>query len=340
MIKSNKDLVSIISGFSGLLSAIIGILISLIEIEGKNNALPLFITASILVGVSLYIQWDRFIFVIVYPIARFFEKIQGYLPFIFLGVVILFFFIIWVLMGQPTYDDIDEITGGKLERWEHPIASINILLSLILVISIYSLSIRYRGLLLRNATKYVGTFPDNMKEIIQLIDSTKKELLIAVDFPSYGSFSAPEMNDMYQQAIINLAKNKDVKLILVIYNDEKAREASRIQFNHIDWGELKNSKSFKKFNEYYAGLPNPESMEELIQRFIDLDKKFIKSLEEKRSEIISHTKINLPAYFWISDNEKAIFSFYNLEGQSSEVSFYTKDFKLISVLKTIFYRIG
>lgn len=328
-----NDLASLIIG---VLTVLIGsfFIVKAINPESTLSDLgTLGIVTLILAVILIYLQSENIKRKILIPIIKFVDPYQNYFPIISGVILLVIVLIIWIII-KPNADDLKRL--GPLED---TIAFFNLSISFIMILLIYSIGLRYRDILVKNSTLYVGTFPNNMKEIISLIDSTEKELFLAIDFPSYGCYSDPSLNEEYKNSLRKLVKNKKVNLKMVVYNSEKAKEASSEQFEGAYWSFFENSHQLGVFNEFHGGRENPSDFNELIKLFLELDSEFVKSLKSIGFEGFKLTNKDLPAYIWISDNDKAIFSFYNLQGIHSEVSFFTKDRNLIKVLKTIFVQV-
>jgi hypothetical protein len=217
-------------------------------------------------------------------------------------------------------------------------------LSLTLSVVVLLLSITLGGLMVwlseqhlqmesLTSTEYVGTFPHNLPSIIKLIKDTSRELTIATDFPAYGGYSDPSGFDAYRDAIAERL-GKGVGVTLFVYATSLASKATTKQFDADDWQQMSVSQVFTNFTRYHSGEPVPNSKEELYRRFAALDDEFLHHIQSRGAKI-RRLANELPAYCWISDARSAIFSFYNLEGEASEVSFFTRNGSLLRVLDTL-----
>jgi hypothetical protein len=328
-----SDKISLMSGILGLIAAVIPIIDS-----GRSNAsgfaFPFLIVCLILLLLTVVLQWDRIKFYVLRPLGVFFEPLIKFLPISFIFLFLFFLLLLWLILGKPEWNFLR--INEQIGHLEDLIALFNLIISLLLVIIFYSISLKYYDLLVRSKTQFIGTLPDNLTDIIELIKTTKKELFIAVDFPSYGCYSDPELNDDYQKAIYDILRKQGVKLRMIIYGNQKALSASKEQFEHLNWENINSSADFETFVNYHRGRSNIHNFDDLVKSFLDLDNEFITQLNNRGFSSITKTESTLPMYMWISDKERAIFSFYNLKGNSSEVSFFTKDSKVISILRSIF----
>ncbi len=55
-----------------------------------------------------------------------------------------------------------------------------------------------KSIALSMSTRFAGPFPENLKEIVDLISKANRHLKVMVDFPGYGQYSAPEMHLEYK----------------------------------------------------------------------------------------------------------------------------------------------
>jgi len=188
-------------------------------------------------------------------------------------------------------------------------------------------------------TKYVGFFPNNMDEIIKLIESTRRELIIICDVPKYGHFSNPWGFDRYNQALRELLIGSNKREVtLIVYDKEQRMQNSKVQFN-MPYKQIEESEEYRNYFKYHKNNP---VIKEPTEKTLD---GFRKWLEEKHASIIEEwaslgihifeCPTTFRFYAWISDDHKAVFSFYNYGHEPREVSFKTRDQSLIKILKNI-----
>jgi hypothetical protein len=186
------------------------------------------------------------------------------------------------------------------------------------------------------STKYLDVFPGTMKPIINLIASTKKELLIVADVPAYGSFSSPSDYQQYTQEIENLAsRSGDPKQVRILTWGPDRRHASfNLLYGSRTFEEIEKGETYKNYFDYWKQRTKPENMDGLFHLSEDENQKFQRRFLDKGVDI-NQTNGELPVFMWLSDDRQAIFSLYYYGGNAREVSFRTYDPRLIEVLKEI-----
>jgi hypothetical protein len=195
-------------------------------------------------------------------------------------------------------------------------------------------------------TEYVNTFSENMNSIIDLIENTKKSLVIATDFARYGVFSKPEKNGLYEVAIQKvIAAEAKPTVTFIIYSRAHFKSAAAKQFNKFvkdrsEFDKFKATEKFKKFVE-----ANKDAKTGTVEEFIDYLRKLNFNFSDYISNKFSNTnhKFSLlkndnpmPVFIWLSDDIRCIFSFYTSGEDAREISFETTNPALIATLKAVF----
>lgn len=195
------------------------------------------------------------------------------------------------------------------------------------------------------STRYIGKFPENMAEIETLLSNSSKSLTIVADVIGYGVFSR---NDFYKK-IHNILREKinaaGIDVEILVYDDSTRMEAMREQFRDVEWTDQliqSNLPAFKKFVQERTWInAKPDSTrvnsvsskEELMLLISELNVDLIAELEnitgEKNFKLLSERQ---DVFIWLSDQNKAIFSYLNYGFNDQEVSFYTQDKNFIGVL--------
>ena len=188
------------------------------------------------------------------------------------------------------------------------------------------------------STRYVGNFPDNMNEMIKLIPTTQKRLIIVCDVPAFGHFSNPEGFRQYNLALQTLLNrtSKKPEITLVNYDLKRRLNNSANQFK-MPVHELRKSESYKNYFNYWGDdrkEPKVENLEDFCSWLDMRHRRFQDDLEEKGVRVYETSK-DLRAFIWIVDDREAIFSFYNYGSENREVSFRTNDKRLIESLTLI-----
>jgi hypothetical protein len=92
------------------------------------------------------------------------------------------------------------------------------------------------------STKFIDKFPKNMDSIIKLVDETKEELDIVVDFASYGQFSNFELYEKYKSKIFEKIL-MNVKVRITCYRRGIIKSCGRRKFeNEVPYAKIKFGK--------------------------------------------------------------------------------------------------
>jgi hypothetical protein len=122
---------------------------------------------------------------------------------------------------------------------------------------------------------------------------------------------------------------------MIIYDEQKRLDSLENQFGKRTIEEVKASEKYKAFFAYWKeGKQQPKTMQDFYKLVDSEDKDFLPILKKYAVEV-RETKDPLPVFLWLSDDRRAIFSFYNYGDNPREVSFQTNDPQLIAVLKQI-----
>lgn len=211
---------------------------------------------------------------------------------------------------------------------------------IIFVISIFQL-ITIKKITKSISTQYADNFSNNMRSINNLIRETKDSLLILCDVPAYGHFSNPEYYKEYKAILTDkIEPIGKIQIKMISYTrsmrDSLAKDQLKIKTEE-DLIKMKNEdKRYKNFfKNWNANLIEPKTVNEFYKILADghLDMQRILS---KANVKLFEAKAAHPIFFWIRDNQEAIFSFYNYGDKPHEVSFKTIDSRLL----TIFYEIA
>jgi hypothetical protein len=193
------------------------------------------------------------------------------------------------------------------------------------------------GLLKSISTRYVGSFPDNMDQVSGIVDSSHKSLTVLADFPGYGFYFKPDKSDDYLKKILKLRQaNSEIKIRMLFYSsvaqEKKLREE---EFPKKNWQAIKNSTRFDDFfATYHAEIPRPENYDDFIKYILKLHRNYELMLCHNGAEI-RHVNNN-SVFFWLEDRNNAIVAINNRTGTERELSFYTRDGKLIDSLQSMF----
>lgn len=189
------------------------------------------------------------------------------------------------------------------------------------------------------STRFVGAFPENMREIIELLKNARETIEIVVDFPGYGQYSALKYHKEYIKALID-ARQKKVAIRIICYQLALVRKERMEQFPDITPEEWAQKISEKKFNDYFAefkDIPRPGDRAGLREAFTTRDRTLIKEFRHPQLTWKFHPE--LAAFFlWRIDNAEAIFTFKNVGRTDVGLSFRTHDGNLVKQFGDIFER--
>ncbi|HUP59874.1 MAG TPA: hypothetical protein VNA69_05600 [Thermoanaerobaculia bacterium] len=181
------------------------------------------------------------------------------------------------------------------------------------------------------STRYIGDFPYFMGDVVQLLRSATRKIVIFCDFPGYGTFSDP-VNALAYEHVLD-EKKVGVELSLTCLDQEARHRQVRQQFRAEDWNSLQSDKTFKnKLRRFVAaravGL-NAENLtyDEFIQVMERLDAVLIENIfgQGRTSQIRGHFQL----HFWIVDDKTAIFTIPTRAEPVLEYAFKTSDRALI-----------
>lgn len=219
------------------------------------------------------------------------------------------------------------------------------------------------------STQYIGTFPDNMKQIIDVIDNTKQELRIIVDFTAYGQYSAPKAFLDYFNSLTRIFQDETKKVRIISYRTSRMDRELAKQMPELPprtnegltnllakiipyFVESSNDKleeefspdgspSLRQLKENMNGKDSwvPRDEKELHQMLFKFDKLFADSLESRRDTPQKRELKNrfymkrwTPFFIWVGDDRKAVFAFNNATENEREISFQTSDGRIIREL--------
>ncbi len=195
------------------------------------------------------------------------------------------------------------------------------------------------------STKFVAVFPENVDALHQLIEATTKSLVVLTDVAGYAHYSAPAAFLRYRQSLEKLASRPASgpagrpKVKLIVYGDNAAKEALRVQLgvmNAGDWKDFVKRHKNGSYAEIYRekmrkALESPDAFIEMIEH----NERDTRRLLLSSSIQVGRTERHMPFYIWISDDRTAIISFIARNPDALEYSFQTKDLKLIGALQQV-----
>jgi hypothetical protein len=192
------------------------------------------------------------------------------------------------------------------------------------------------------STQYIGQFPDYILNVVNLIQSAKKEVLIAYPQVTFGIFSNPEKWLEYK-AVLEQKLHQGILVDLLCLDDKERRSNVMEQFSlsSKSWEEKLSEPQFKERLEMFAKYYVPKEAGNVDREtFINhLQHQQKKSLADDFTTAIK-TEIStvFAMHFWIVDGGRAIFSVPNFAEGPTELGFLTSDTRLVQALRSIHAR--
>jgi|ERR1043166_821657 hypothetical protein len=182
-------------------------------------------------------------------------------------------------------------------------------------------------------TRYIGQFPDYLQEIVNLFDKAEREIVAFCDFPAYGSFTSPKKFLKYRQKLEQkLADNLPVQLTCL---DKSGRmKVTRKQFLRKPWNQWTADPQNKDQLEWFLKHHDKDtkvSEEEFISLLEEDDGGMLQIMRGAGAKVFEVNK-DMPLYYWVVDNQEAIFAIIVLSERAVEYGFRTSDQKLINAL--------
>lgn len=186
------------------------------------------------------------------------------------------------------------------------------------------------------STRYIGQFPEFFPEIVSLLKSAKREIVIFCDFPAYACFSDPHTFLEYQHTLQRKAQHEEVRVIFTCLGSTYRSKGVQDQFfsSSQEWDEWKRDPNIEKrlchFLSFRRGVPTIDELG--MDQFLELLERIEqRTLEETfASAQVREIDAYIPVYFWLVDGMNAVFAIP--ADKTLEYGFSTTDQKLISAL--------
>ena len=136
---------------------------------------------------------------------------------------------------------------------------------------------RIQRLLNDATTRSVGSFPTNLKNIIEMIEAAKSSIRIIVDFPGYGIYSDPDLYGRYLEAMKAEAGNSAVEIKMVSYDKALTIEDTKHEFPAMP---TVADPKFARFVKDLAAEKVPQSVPALAEHLQARQSESIATLEE------------------------------------------------------------
>lgn len=187
------------------------------------------------------------------------------------------------------------------------------------------------------STRYVGLFPDNMSEIVEVINRSERELRIMCDIAAYGHYSRPKTFLEYLQNLERKSMSEKVKVRIIAYDKPTGRRGHQSQFDGEQGfpSEKANERFRYYFNDVHPELQKPDSYHDFDELMMNQEEMY-----EKRLRTFCHlASANEPlrVFLWLADEKEAVFCFENAGKRGTrEISFRTRDVALIKTFTDLF----
>lgn len=187
------------------------------------------------------------------------------------------------------------------------------------------------------STRYVGLFPKNMDDMIEVITKAEQRLDIMLDIAAYGHYSNPEDYLKYFQTLESLSQTKGVVIRLIAYDKVTARKGHRTQYNgEKGFEDEKQQARFVHFFDrvHQKKLKKPENYQEFDDLMMSQEEMWEKRFQGFTELVLANEPLRF--FLWLADEKEAIFCFENYGRDTREISFRTRDVSLIRTFKDIF----
>jgi hypothetical protein len=192
-------------------------------------------------------------------------------------------------------------------------------------------------------TRAIGHFPENLRAIVELIENTKKRLIIATDVASYGQLSNPDECARYHAALVDRAAHS-VDIEIIAYSGARADNERRWQFiDYVNKGEegFQELISQERWKHFAAknGIVNAKNCDDFFKALVFADLKFRHGISQTSTVKVfdlPNREDTLPVFFWLRDGEEAIFSLFTVGENGREISFRTVDQSITDILSETF----
>jgi hypothetical protein len=198
-------------------------------------------------------------------------------------------------------------------------------------------------------TRFLGEFPDFLRNLTNVIRNANSHLIIQCDFPAYGRLSKPEDFRAYKTAIADKLyekrNNKDFQLDFVCLSSKERKRAFNNQFPEKKWDEWKRvPTNLERLKDFLAEYPTSSgatadtiSHTEFTTLLAQCNDRLLENIEIfKHPRVhLTETSLDMGVYFWIRDDLEAIFTYPSFEHEETEFGFFTADSRLIGAFRDI-----
>lgn len=187
------------------------------------------------------------------------------------------------------------------------------------------------------STRYIGMFPKNLDDIVDVVRHAHKDLLIMADFVDYGSYSRPETYETVVQEL-ERACEKGVSVRFLVYGDKPAGETLQNQFKESEFARIQSRPQFLHyFGKKYPGIERPTTCADFLRILQQKQEDSTHCLLDKGVKIRTLSE-RVWLFFWLQDDQEAVFVFEDIVAPERGLAFRTRDAKLVETFKGIFDR--
>jgi hypothetical protein len=186
------------------------------------------------------------------------------------------------------------------------------------------------------STRYVGKFPDNLKDIIELLNLAQKSIVIIVDFAGYSSYTDPSaFRDYYYAIESSLRAKPDFSVRFYIYDSVQHQRLLQLAFPRAVYQEQMFKRPsialltqfMKRMEKRNIAITDYDS---LIRALLDDEERCIGQFQELQGCECFELQRPVPIFLWMVDDRECIFAFENeQERVKNYFSFRTRDGSLI-----------
>jgi uncharacterized protein YoxC len=188
------------------------------------------------------------------------------------------------------------------------------------------------------SSRFIGTFPKNMKDIVAVVQQADRYALILTDWVGYAMYSNPLEFEGYRRTLNDLRTRPrgGVPVLMAAFNEEGLRKHFGDQFRREDFPLEKEKDRFKTFfDRYHPGRKPPETYEEFLSDLLRIEFELRADLRDVGVAIQELGDRSL-ILLWMEDGEDAVFCFQTHGGNERGLSFRTREIGLITSLHDIF----
>jgi hypothetical protein len=181
-------------------------------------------------------------------------------------------------------------------------------------------------------TRFVGTFPGNLRPVTELVRNAESELIVLTDFIGYGCYSDPVLFSAYYRRLRQHAAIGRVDLRMTCYNRETGEKAIEYQFPRGDFATERAGATFDAFYHlHFPHLKEPNDWVEFDNQSWEVEEVYRHHLSGTGVNVFV-TDRQLPFMLWLRDGKEAIVSFQNLT-KFGDFSFRTTDPDFVSFFR-------